>query len=306
MIDRKGMRRRLSKKQRETVWKAADKFIERMEDTKTFTKNYGRLRLLRYLRTAPEDGGIRNISHLFLDEVQDLTPVALMILRELTRSAIIMAGDTDQSLYNYEAPFERAGFRLRGTTRVLRTNFRNTRQIHEFAERFQAMGAGEGDTAAEPFAFREGPPPEIYTGASAEELTDILLKNLSLYIDDLGYEPENICILVPRNREVDFVAGRLAAAGYSAEDITSPGFSFAGEGSIRISTLHSSKGLDFPVVFLYLPYLHRHGLYGKEEEELMARNLVFVGITRGMDSAVILTIDQDDSVIKDLLQAGGE
>ena len=58
-----------------------------------------------------------------------------------------------------------------------------------------------------------------------------------------------------------------------------------------------------PVVFLFLPYLHRHGLYGKDEEELMARNLVFVGITRAMDSTVILTIEQDDPVIRDLLRA---
>lgn len=108
-----------------------------METNRTYTQNYGRLKLLKYLRLHSENKDIRDISCLFLDEVQDLTPVALMILRELTTRFIIMAGDVDQSLYNYQSPFIRAEIKIRGTTRVLKTNFRNTSQICRLADSFR-------------------------------------------------------------------------------------------------------------------------------------------------------------------------
>ena len=304
MAPRKGMRRRLNRAQRQEVWAFTETFIRRMEETRTYTKNYGRLKLLTWLRENPDRKDIRDISYLFLDEVQDLTPTALMIVKELTRSAVIMAGDAGQSLYNFQSPFERAGIKLRGNTRVLKTNFRNTRQIHEFAEKFRALGPKlDTDLETEPFAFREGPLPEVYCG---DDLLSYMVRSLSLYIEDLGYDPENICILVPRNRDIETVTSRLAvpahprAAGYETCTVTGRDFDFTDAGRVRLSTLHSSKGLDFPVVFLYLPYLHRRHHYGEEEEELMLRNLVYVGITRAMDNVLIFLGDTGDPILKDL------
>ena len=314
MIPRKGMRKRISRAQRGGVWGIAEELIARMESTKVYTKNYGRLKLLFYLEEHPEDREIRNISYLFLDEVQDLTPVALKICRELTRRAVIMAGDTGQSLYNYQPPFERAGLDLRGNTKVLKTNFRNTRQIHEFAERFRSLApAPETAGGTEPFAFREGPLPEVYMAPSAQGLQDYLVRCLSIYLEELCYDPENVVILVPRNRELSAVAERLAGAGYESEVITGEDFDFAASGKVRLSTLHSSKGLDFPVVFLYLPYLHRLNHFGEQEEEAMLRNLVYVGITRGMDNVLIFAgapgggeepISEADPILADLAGMG--
>ena len=119
MIPRVGMRRRLSRSQWEEVWGIREGFVAHMESARRYSRDYGRYKLLRYLREHPEDRSIREIRYLFLDEVQDLSPAALMILRELTRGAMIMAGDTDQCLYNGQSPFPRAGIGLRGTTRIL-------------------------------------------------------------------------------------------------------------------------------------------------------------------------------------------
>ena len=366
MVPRKGMRKRLGRAQRKEVWAFTETFIRRMEETETYTKNYGRLKLCNWLKENPARKDVRNIGYLFLDEVQDLTPVALMIVKELTSGAVIMAGDAGQSLYNFQSPFERAGIKLRGNTRVLKTNFRNTRQIHEFAEAFRALGPKpDTDLETEPFAFREGPLPEVYVGdtgeagavnadgipaadrppagdsgagidagagGTADTLLTYMTRSLSLYIDDLGYDPENICILVPRNRDIETVASSLSApghlkeapgrlsptvrlsdpgqvtpppgrprtAGYETCTITGRDFDFTDAGRVRISTLHSSKGLDFPVVFLYLPYLHRRHHYGEEEEELMLRNLVYVGITRAMDNVLIFLGDTGDPILQDL------
>jgi hypothetical protein len=307
IILREGMRHRLTRRQREEVWAIRDEVVAGMEATRVYTTGYGRLRLLEHLRGHP-DRALRDISHLFLDEAQDLTPVALLILREITRGAIVMAGDPDQSLYNAASPFARAGLSLRGSTRVLRTSFRNTAQIHALAERFRERSAHlgwEGETR--PFAFREGPVPELTLAADAAEARALLGEKLRVFLD-LGYEPENVCILVPRNLEITPMLERLAALGLAGVDITDEPFTFDNRGRVRLSTLHSSKGLDFPVVLLYLPCLPRRPHLDETQSDRLVRNLLYVGITRAMDNLNVFAVEASaasDPVIGALAAAFG-
>jgi superfamily I DNA/RNA helicase len=306
MVPRTGMRKRLTREQRGEVWECTEEFVREMETTGIFTKNYGRLRLLQYLREGRGGSGIRDISYLFLDEVQDLTPTALMVLRECTRSVMVMAGDTDQSLYNYQPPFARAGINLRGTTKVLKTNFRNTVQIHALAEDFRRRcPQEEWENYSRPLPFREGPDPELYTADSPENCLGQLSEKLQIFLDDIGYEPENICILVPRNRHFDEVCGHFDSEGIRTAVITGRDFEFTERGSVRVSTLHSSKGLDFPVVLMYLPALHRRPQYGDAEVERLLRNLLYVGLTRAMDNLNVFAVKPDppDPVLEDLIAA---
>ncbi|MCK4543376.1 MAG: hypothetical protein KAU17_14175 [Spirochaetales bacterium] len=97
---------------------------------------------------------------------------------------------------------------------------------------------------------------------------------------ELEYEPENITILVPRNVEIDRVGEYLSQHDIVTTRISGKDFSFSETGSVRLSTLHASKGLDFPVVMMYLPYLNRKPLYDEESTEKLLRNLVYVGMTR--------------------------
>ncbi len=308
VVPRAGMRRRLARQQRQAVWAVRCSLVEDMEARGVYTRNYGRLKLLEYLRAHPEDRAIRDIGCLFLDEVQDLTPVALAALRELTRGAMIMTGDGGQSIYSCRSPFPRSGIRLRGATRVLKTNFRNTIQVYQLAESFRrrsltAQAAEEAEGAAaevRPFPFREGPVPELYTAADAGELQRLLVEKIRVFLEELGYDPENLCILVPRNREVEALRPCLEKAGLELEDLAGEEFSFASTRRLRISTLHSSKGLDFPVVLLYLPYLHRRGQYDEEQTERLLRNLLYVGITRAMDNVNVFTLQSEDPILRDL------
>jgi hypothetical protein len=80
IVPRTGMRRRLSAQQRQVVWRIRRKMAAEMEERNTYTKNYGRLKVLEHLLQHPQDRQIRDIDLLFLDEVQDLNPVALRSL----------------------------------------------------------------------------------------------------------------------------------------------------------------------------------------------------------------------------------
>ena len=298
MIPRVGMRRRLGKAQRESVWAIRDAIAAMMDQAKEFSRNYARLRILYYLAeaTSEQAQALRDVRTIYLDETQDLTSGDLLTLKSLITGHLVMASDTQQSIYGVSSPFARAGIQITGRTRVLRTNFRNTRQISAAAARF-------ADTDEDQFAFRDGPPPELHRVPDPELLPALLTAKLHLYLKHLEYEPENICLLAPHNSEVERLRKTLEEAGVPAHITSAREFSFDARGAVRISTLHSSKGLDFPVVMLYLPFIQRREKFDPETTERLVRNLVYVGVTRAMENLSVFVAPGDDPVLQDLCRA---
>lgn len=308
VMARTGMRRRLSRAQRESVWTIRDEVARRMDASGAFSRNYARLKIVEYLdgtegvgsaagAATPPAAALADVRTLYVDEAQDLTAGDLLVLRRLVTGHLIMAADTMQSIYGVASPFARAGLQISGRTRVLRTNFRNSRPIFEAARRF----AGEAETG--PFAFREGPPPELHSTGTPQALLPLLLAKLHLYLEHLGYEADNLCILVPHKAELVAVSEALSGAGVPSAVITEQDFSFAEAGAVRISTLHSSKGLDFPVVLMYLPYLNRREKFDAETTDRLLRNLIYVGMTRAMENLDVFVCPGKDAILTDLCRA---
>jgi len=59
-----------------------------------------------------------------------------------------------------------------------------------------------------------------------------------------------------------------------------------------VTTLHSSKGLDFPVVLLYLPSLPTAGEFDEKSADSLARNLIYVAMTRAMDNLNVFVMEE--------------
>ena len=304
-IARNGMKRPLVRKQREAVWTVFEEVCGEMDRQAVFSRNYALVRIIRHLEDQPEDPSMREFSHLFVDEAQDLPASALKALRMLAGRSVVLAGDADQSLYCPGSPFTRAGIDIRGRTRILRTNFRNTVQIHRAAEAFRRRTFGIDDEIS-PAAFREGPLPECYRGESARKLLPLLAKKALMFVRELGYEPANICVLAPSNNAAEQVIKALTAVGLDCADVGSDGFEFSDSDRVRISTLHSSKGLDFPVVLIYLPFLISASRYDDGSAERMMRNLLYVGMTRAMDNLNLFVKELDDPIVHDLIAAIAE
>ena len=296
VIPRLGLRRRLSRGQREQVWAIRDECARRMEEAKAYSRNYARIKLLNAIESGAGDG-LHDVRTIYLDEAQDLTAGDILTLKRLITGHLVMAADIKQSIYGVASPFARAGVRVAGRTKVLRTNFRNSRQVHEAAVRF-AGSKTEGS-----FAFREGPPPELFAAENPKELLSLLQTKLRLFVDSFGYEPDNICILVPHKAELERVGTALSNAGWDTAVITDKEFQFAVTGSVRISTLHSSKGLDFPVVLMFVPYLNRREKFDDDAAERLLRNLLFVGMTRAMEHLNAFVVPGDDPILRDFCAA---
>ncbi len=299
IISRKGMGKPLRREHREEVWKAKLK-IETMLGP-GYTRSAAAVRLKRYLENAEANDPLIDTDYLFIDESQDMLPVELAVLKKLTAHAVILAGDTDQSIYQARSPYSRGGFQLRGNTKVLHTNFRNTIPIHNFAETFRKKALKQAvDQTEESAAFREGPSPEIYTPKKNQHLSQLLIQKVEVFIEEIGYSPENIAVLIPSVKIKSRIEDGLKSAGYNSVWIKDDEFDFREEGVIRLCPIHSSKGLDFPVVMLYLPFLYppKNG-----EDEKKQRNLLYVACTRAMDNLNIFVDPGKISVLKDLVES---
>ncbi|MCK5673347.1 MAG: UvrD-helicase domain-containing protein, partial [Spirochaetales bacterium] len=300
IISRKGMGKPLQKNHREEVWESKIK-IESLPGP-GYTRSSAAVRIKRYLENTAANDKIKDTDYMFIDESQDMLPVELEVLKKLTTHAVILAGDGDQSIYQARSPYSRGGFQLRGNTRVLHTNFRNTIPIHKFAETFRKKSLKEagGELTDDSAAFREGPSPEIYIPKKDQHLSQLLIQKVKVFIEEIGYTPENIAILIPSVKVKSRIEDGLLKAGYSSVWIKDDEFNFRQEGVVRLCPIHSSKGLDFPVVMLYLPFLYPPK---NEEEEKKQRNLLYVACTRAMDNLNIFVDPGKNPVLNDLVES---
>jgi hypothetical protein len=290
MIPRLGRRRPLSDTQRKEIWNIAESVMDSMMVQGVFSKQYA-CRLLA--ESTPEVE--QKVDFIFIDEVQDLTTAELKALKKHAQRGVVLAGDADQAIYQTVFPIKRSDINIQGHTRILRTNFRNTIQIQEFAEKYRKLHPELGfDEENQPEAFRSGPSVEITRNDSQKESLRALTERVDILVNEFYYEPENICILCPDKNLINIIQKQLGTHGYKSYNIRESDFSFTEREVIRLSTLHSAKGLEFPVVLLYMdkmPYVGE----GHSSEELLKlqRHLMYVAVSRPMDYLHIFISGKD-------------
>ncbi len=224
------------------------------------------------------------VDYLFVDEVQDLSPLVLAALKACTRRGLIMAGDGDQALFRRGFSFKTLGIDIVGKSKVLRTNFRNTVPIHELVERFWHLAhSGEPELSdsqtPRPSGYRFGPLPELGRYSDLDQAFALLIERLHVFIDDLGYVAENIGIIVRRRETMASLATVLDKAGIPCTTaLRDDDFDFAGHSGLRLMTLHGSKGLDFPVVIFVAEGLKSD----------FSANEVYVALSRAMEQLLVL------------------
>ena len=278
------------KDERRKIWLLSRSLADDMRQKLSFTKNFSRRIILEHIENTNDNlidnAAVRDTDFAFIDEVQDLSAVDIKTVKACTKRAVIMAGDSDQAIYQSGFSFPRSGVDIRGTTKILKTNFRNSIEIQKIASVFAGKDSGNR-------AFRIGPPPELYLAENNTEINSMIIKRVDLFLNELCYDPENVCILVPSSRDIEPLQKNLESAGYSSHDLRSDEFSFKSRGVIRISTMHSSKGLDFPVVLLNLHTAPQVAGNTAEERRNLRSNLIYVSMTRAMDQLNVFALQNE-------------
>ena len=307
IIERKGMQAPLKKAVREKVWEYCEMCFKLLEARSTLNADYCFYKYSVAIKENQFD--FKNellVDYLIIDEVQDLNIAKLIICKSLVKKSLIMAGDNDQSIFGLGFSWKSAGINIVGKTKILHTNFRNTNEINEVAEKYRSTILNN-DIENRPLTFRVGPKPEIHILDSANDFGNEVFNYAEMCIKQLGYSPENICIIInnPTLDLKDSLQQRFRTElDVDLKSIDDEEFSFEEENVIRYTSTRTSKGLDFPVVLYVLnKTLYSFDGFDDENKSKCNRNAIYTALTRSMDLLhVFVEKNNEEPEIKDLLE----
>ena len=247
---------------------------------------------------------------VLIDEGHDFQPEWLKLAAQMVdpdTKALLLLYDDAQTLYGQANrqpfTFKQLGIQAQGRTTILKLNYRNTAEILAIAYAFaKAVMPPTGDSEADTpllvqpqSAGRHGPKPALITLPSFRHETHYLAERLQ-QLHERGTPWNAIAIVYRAKWMAEQICARCQAAQIPVEwlnkDQDSQLYNPAAL-SVKLVTMHSSKGLEFPVVFVpglgYLPNAH-------STPEAEAR-LLYVSMTRAIDQ-LVMTCDRDSAFVQ--------
>jgi superfamily I DNA/RNA helicase len=242
---------------------------------------------------------------VIVDEAQDLDPSVLRMLVELCRAPnrLFITADANQSIYGSSFRWSEVHERLqfRGRSGVLRANFRSTREIGEAAQSFLADGALDEEQAEREYRH-EGPLPAVRAVRGGGDECALLARFLPVAARDVRLGLGACAILCPTEKSGKAIAATLVSKGLDATFMAGKDLDLGRKG-IKLLTLKSAKGLEFPVVALagfppmYPPLRTDMSVEQREEVLVRERRALFVGMTRAMRALLVIVPEGTSSAL---------
>jgi len=253
---------------------------------------------------------------ILLDEAQDFSTNALKFalgLLEPGSDHFIIVADSAQNIYKRKFNWKDAGIQAMGRTRILRINYRNTKQILEYASTFLTIGGEltmddspdpEDENAVIPpaAAKRTGARPTFSIYSTVQEEADAVVERVRRCMS-AGAGPRSIGVLYGTSRSgtVDEIREKMESAGIDYFWINDPKNKRAKDqlstvrSPVILSTIFSAKGLDYPRVVLF-------SLWNDRTEKAENRKLAYVGMTRATHELMIVST-KENPLASDLQKA---
>jgi len=285
--------KKLNETQKTSVWKLFERVKKIMDQTGNLTYDYCWVKLLKYLQ-KDENKNFKKPYFIFIDEAQDLTYVKLQILNLLAEKCLVMTVDDKQRIYSSitQLKVDNKAY----SKFYLTTGFRNSNQILQFADNF--LKKSKILEANKIHSIKEGSHPEIYkVNNNPEKLLKILVQKINIFIKYGGYESKDICVISTK-KHFDDITRSLNESGITKtiNIHRNDSYDFKNNDAISLSTIHSTKGLDFPIVMIYRPYLHHSTSIERKN------NLLYVALTRAGDHLNIFIDTEHDTTTKKLTE----
>jgi len=246
---------------------------------------------------------IGSFDAILIDEGQDFQADMLMVLLNLLKPEgnLVIGLDSYQDLYRRKFSWKSVGIRASGRTRHLKKVYRNTKEISDSTQRFigETLGTGrQASTLPFDFAFH-GELPEFHRFANLDEIQDFLIDDLKRCIASEDYKRSEIAIIYDDkiygpsrftydNRALPMrILNKLDTSGVPAfwvsQDARSKEMYDITTDRVSLISIHSSKGLDFDLVYL----IGIDHITSTEETKAALNALVYVAMTRAKYRLVI-------------------
>jgi len=309
-VPRYGRQTPLVPDQRRAVWRVYERYQRRLSEAQRCDWRDPVLKALDLLTLQPLDNPYDDV---IVDEGQDLTAAQLRLVQRLIKGreydptrTLLLLGDAAQSIYSRGFTWRQAGIRAQGATSTLRVNHRNTRQIAEAAARLleqnYILRAGE-DFVTAAATTRTGPSPLIITCDVADREVRAVREQILDLVADGRFRVSDFAVLAPRVELCREVRNDLDKASIHCALYSDEAFDLLEE-QVKILTIHSAKGLEFPVVFVvglregWLP-LRPTARLDPEEKQLeleRQRTLLYVAMTRAAEALYLVTTQGVESL----------
>ncbi|GAA4891033.1 UvrD-helicase domain-containing protein [Streptomonospora salina] len=289
----------LNADQRRDVWHAISSVRAAMRTSRRLPAEDLHAEAVRILGEGSEPP----YTNVVVDEAQDLHPAQWRTLRAAVARGpddMFIAGDNRQRIYDNAVSFRRLGIEIVGRSFPLRVNYRTTRQILVWADGILRDGPVTelGESAPEPGGAARcvlsGPEPELFGAPDEPAELDALAERVRIWLAD-GIAPADICVTARTNKLRDSVASHLRARSLPAAAFNPSSQSVADGGqSVRVTTMHGVKGLEFRAIAVFaataaaLPQLDRVTSPALDENQHRAdldaqRSLLYVACTRARE-----------------------
>lgn len=234
--------------------------------------------------------GSPSADYLVVDEAQDFSKEDIQTLMSKSNKALIMYGDSAQQLYAFrkENPpisIEETAVLTKYPTEQLMFNHRLPKKIARFAEYIETSG----DDLEERCKIEGTEKPKVLRYRNLEEqLNQIIEIVKNRRYDDVG-------ILLPTNKQVEYAYNYFNRKNFRTEAKYRESMNLNFDNSLpKLTTYHSSKGLQFEAVFLP----------DCEEDLVFNQNALYVAVTRTYQDLFILhsgnLTNHIDKIPKDL------
>lgn len=249
--------------------------------------------------------------HVLIDEAQDMTAAKLLVAQQLVKpqtGSLFMVGDSAQTLYTRGFSYTQIGLEVRGYSFRLKRNFRSTKQIAlAGAKLLEHKTLKDATELVDPEqCMREMIPPQLihyHDENSAFHRIKEQILELCAGDDSEKFRFSDVAIFCTNRDMCSRIAGTLGTANIPIDNraISTNKSSHILDNCVKIMTLHSAKGLEFPVVFLMglkegdLPHW---SLDKSEEPEIeldRQRTLLYVGLTRASEVCYLVAPHQSES-----------
>jgi superfamily I DNA and RNA helicase len=251
---------------------------------------------------------------ILIDECQDLTTDFLKFLLHLLNKQtdhLLIAIDPAQNLYGGRITWKEVGIKAKGRVKALKRTYRNTKQILEFAFKFnpeRIIKLSETDTEVPLFpelAQRKGDKPKIMGFKNTGSLIDYVINSIK-ELRKKKFSLGDIGIIYQSNKFEYYndLKNKLSFENILYKEIITKEdkehFDI-NSNEVKLIGIHNVKGYEFYSVFLIgVDYIYIN------TQEMI--NLLYVGITRATDELYIpyLNININNGYVKKIISISNE